>query len=92
MARKPHEGWTKPISDFSIEHGAHGVLMQVTGSTDDAGVQTTRIAISTPGATGALQFAISEGRELVVVGAGPAAGALLEALSELAGQLRVISK
>jgi len=91
MVRK-HPGWAAPISDFSIEHGAHGVLVQVTGSTDDLGVQTARIAIGTPGATGALQFAISENRELVVVGAGPAGGALLEALAELAGQLKAISK
>ena len=91
MARK-HPGWAAPISDFSIEHGVAGVLLQVTGSTDDLGGQTTRIAISTPGATGALQFAISEGRELVVVGTGPSAGALIEILAELAGQLRVISK
>ena len=91
MARK-HPGWAAPISDFSIEHGAHGVLVQLTGSTDELGVQTARIAISTPGATGLLQFAISEGRQLIVQATGPSAGALLESLSEMAGQLRAISK
>ena len=92
MARKPYEGWAKPVSDFSIEHGTPGIVMQVIGSTDDVGVQTARISIATPGVIGALAYSISEGRELIVQGTGPAAGALLEALSELSAQLRAIAK
>ena len=52
MARKPHPGWAKPITDFSIEHGAQSVLVRVKGETDDAGTRTARVTISTPGATG----------------------------------------
>ena len=91
MARR-HPGWANPVTDFSIEHDTQGVLVRVTGAIDDEGVPTTRIEISTPGATGALQYSISENRQLVVQATGPAAGELIEAMSELAGQLRAIAK